>query len=166
MALVTHFEELRVYQQAFEAAMEIFELSKGWPSEERYSLTDQIRRSSRSVCANVAEAWRKRRYVAHFVSKLSDADTEAAETQVWLDFALRCQYMGQGEHDRLYQAYDTICGGLVKMMANAESWCGPARLRESPPDYAHTPTPPHPDSHTPTHPNGVSEYGGVGVLEE
>jgi four helix bundle protein len=141
MALVTHFKELRVYQQAFESAMRIFELSKSWPSEERYSLTDQIRRSSRSVCANVAEAWRKRRYVAHFVSKLSDADTEAAETQVWLDFALRCGYLGREERDRLYQVYDAINGGLVSMMANAKSWCGPAQLREDSPDYAPTPTP-------------------------
>jgi four helix bundle protein len=112
--LVTHFKELRVYQQAFEAAMQVFELSKGWPKEERYSLTDQIRRSSRSVCANVAEAWRKRRYVAHFVSKLSDADTEAAETQVWLDFALRCGYLGQEDHGQLYGVYDAVSGGLVK----------------------------------------------------
>ncbi len=92
MALVKHFKELRVYQHAFAAATRIYRLSKRWPAEERYSLTDQIRRSSRSVCANIAEAWRKRRYPAHFVSKLSDSDSEAAETQVWLDFALdgRC----------------------------------------------------------------------------
>ena len=156
MALVTHFKELRVYRRAFEAAMEIFGLSKGWPSEERYSLTDRVRRSSRSVCANVAEAWRKRRYVAHFVSKLSDADTEAAETQVWLDFALRCGYLGQEGHDRLYQVYDTVCGGLVKMMANPNPWCGPAKLREDTPDYAHTPT--HNDTHTPTPPHSDTPY--------
>ncbi len=143
MPLVTHFKELRVYQQAFEAAMRIFELSKRWPREERYSLTDQIRRSSRSVCANVAEAWRKRRYVAHFISKLSDADMEAAETQVWLDFALRCGYLDQRERDQLYQVYDTVNGGLVKMMSNAQSWCGPAKLREDSPTYDISPTPPH-----------------------
>lgn len=79
--MVKHFRELRVYQMAFDAAMHLFELSKKWPKEERYSLTDQIRRASRSVCANIAEAWRKRRYVAHFRSKLTDADSEAAETQ-------------------------------------------------------------------------------------
>ena len=156
MAMVTCFQELRVYRQAFEAAMGIFELSKSWPSEERYSLTDQIRRSSRSVCANVAEAWHKRRYVAHFVSKLSDADTEAAETQVWLDFALRCGYLGQEDRDRLYRLYDTVCGGLVKMMANPNRWCGPAKLREDTPDYAHTPTPPHSDT----------PYQAMGVWEE
>jgi len=80
--LAQDYTDLKVYQLAIEAAMQIYELSKKWPVEEKYSLTDQIRRSSRSVCANLAEAWRKRRYPAHFVSKLSDADTEAAETAV------------------------------------------------------------------------------------
>ena len=135
MALVKHFRELRVYRQAFEAATRIYELSKGWPKEERYSLTDQIRRSSRSVCANVAEAWRKRRYPAHFVSKLSDSDSEAAETQVWLDFALNCGYINQQDHDTLYAAYDGVAGGLVKMMANSKAWCGPSQLREPPATY-------------------------------
>ncbi|HVM47968.1 MAG TPA: four helix bundle protein, partial [Candidatus Acidoferrum sp.] len=87
---VADYKELRVYRLAFESAMEVFEVSKLWPSEERYSLTDQIRRSSRSVCTNIAEAWRKRRYEAAFVSKLSDSDGEAAETEVHLDFAVRC----------------------------------------------------------------------------
>ena len=82
-------QELRVYQLAFESALEIYLLTRNFPADERYSLTDQIRRSSRSVCANVAEAWRKRRYPKSFVSKLSDADAEATETLVWLDFALR-----------------------------------------------------------------------------
>lgn len=163
MPLVTHFKELRVYQQAFESAMRIFELSRKWPREERYSLTDQIRRSSRSVCANVAEAWRKRRYVAHFVSKLSDADTEAAETQVWLDFALGCGYLGQQDHDQLYRAYDTINGGLVKMMADPEAWCGPAKLREDSPVYD-TPILPHSDTPTPIQPD--TQYGGGGVSED
>jgi four helix bundle protein len=89
--LAQDYTDLKVYQLAIEAAMQIYELSKKWPLEEKYSLTDQIRRSSRSVCANLAEAWRKRRYAAHFVSKLSDADTEAAETAVWLNFARRCE---------------------------------------------------------------------------
>jgi four helix bundle protein len=87
---VKDYHELQVYQLAFESAMQIFEMTRAFPREETYSLVDQIRRSSRSVCANIAEAWRKRRYPASFVSKLSDADTEAAETLVWLDFALRC----------------------------------------------------------------------------
>ena len=149
MALVKHFKELRVYQQAFTAATHIYKLSKCWPKEERYSLTDQIRRSSRSVCANIAEAWRKRRYPAHFVSKLSDSDSEAAETQVWLDFALDCDYITQQDHDALYATYENVAGGLVKMMANPDAWCGPSKLREpSAPYFPHTPIP----SHTPTPP--------------
>src|SRR4029077_19758806 len=90
---VRDFRELRVYRLAMEAAMEIFEISKKFPPEERYSLTDQSRRASRSVCANIGEAWRKRRYPASFVSKLSDSDTEAAETSVWIEFAHRCGYI-------------------------------------------------------------------------
>jgi four helix bundle protein len=137
-----HFKELRVYKQGFAAAARIYVLSKHWPKEERYSLTDQIRRSSRSVCANIAEAWRKRRYPAHFVSKLSDADSEAAETEVWLDFALDCSYIDQETHDELYTTYENVIGGLVNMMANPDAWCGPSQLRESAPDYdPHTPTP-------------------------
>jgi four helix bundle protein len=92
----TH-EDLRVYQTAFDAAIKIFELSKKFPIEERYSLTDQIRRSSRSVCANLAEAWRKRRYQAAFIAKLSDSEAEAAEVQVWLKFAVKCGYLGLAE---------------------------------------------------------------------
>jgi four helix bundle protein len=150
MALVKHFNDLRVYRQAFTAASRTYELSKHWPKEERYSLTDQIRRSSRSVCANIAEAWRKRRYPAHFVSKLSDADSEAAETQVWLDFALDCGYIDQQTHDTLYESCEHIAGGLVKMMTNADAWCGPSQLREPAVPYAsQTPTPPHSNAPTP-----------------
>ncbi len=89
--------DLEVYRKAFDAAMRIFELSKRFPNEETYSLTDQIRRCSRSVCSNLAEAWRKRRYEAAFVSKLSDSETEAAETQVWLEFAVKCGYLDRDE---------------------------------------------------------------------
>lgn len=126
--MVKHFRELRVYREAFAAAMKIFNASKGWPKDERYSLTDQIRRSSRSVCSNIAEAWRKRRYPAHFVSKLSDADGEAAETQSWLDFALESGYITREEYSEVDGAYETISGGLVRMMDGAEDWCGPAGL--------------------------------------
>ena len=105
--------ELRVYQLAFESAMKIFEFTKKFPADERYSLIDQIRRSSRSVCANIAEAWRKRRYQAVFISKLSDADAEAAETQVWLDFAKRCKYLGDAACDELFDSYDHIVGNLI-----------------------------------------------------
>ena len=94
MPNIRHFRELEVYQLAVESAMRIFEVSKLFPVDEKYSLTDQIRRSSRSVCANIAEGWRKRRYPNAFVSKLSDADAESAETQVWLEFAVRRGYLG------------------------------------------------------------------------
>ena len=132
---VADYKELRVYKLAFESAMEIFELSKEWPREEKFSLTDQIRRSSRSVCANIAEAWRKRRYEAAFVGKLSDSDGEAAETEVHLDFALRCGYLPQAAHTKLRDAYDHICRQLRTMMDDCDSWCRPANeLREEPPD--------------------------------
>ena len=87
------YKKLKVYQLAFELAMQVFEVSKGFPKEERYALTDQIRRSSRSVCVNIGEGYRKRLYKKHFIAKLSDADMENTETQVWLDFALACCYI-------------------------------------------------------------------------
>ena len=119
---ITRHTELEVFQRAFEVAMRIFELSKNFPREEMYALTDQVRRSSRSVAANITEAWRKRRYEAAFVSKLSDADTEAAETQTWLQFAHRCGYLKQGDLDTLNQDYEIILRMLVAMMANADKW--------------------------------------------
>lgn len=119
---VKDFRELRVYQMAFRAAMEIFEYSKKWPVEERYSLTDQIRRSSRSVCANIAEAWRKRRYKAAFVSKMSDAETEAGETLVWLEFASQCGYLAKEDYKGLTQKYDHICAQLVTMINQDQLW--------------------------------------------
>ncbi len=125
MSMVKHFRELRVYREAFETAMRIFECSKKWPPEERYSLTDQIRRSSRSVCEQIAEAWRKRRYRAHFCSKLTDADSEAAETQSWLEFAYRCGYITEDVFNELDAVYEKVSGGLVNMMANANLWCMP-----------------------------------------
>lgn len=125
--LAKNYTELKVYQLAFEAAMRIFELSKNWPPEEKYSLTDQIRRSTRSVCGNIAEAWRKRRYPAHFVSKLSDSDTEAAETEVWLDFAFRCGYINKTDHLELKDNYDHICWMLSRMMSNSDKWGKPIK---------------------------------------
>src|SRR5256885_12383205 len=121
---VADYKELRVYRLAFESAMEVFELSKRFPSEEKFSLTDQIRRSSRSVCTNLAEAWRKRRYEAAFVSKLSDSDGEAAETEVHLDFALGCGYLSTDQYAKLRDRYDHICRQLTKMMDDAPAWCG------------------------------------------
>src|SRR5437868_555855 len=133
---VADYKELRVYRLAFESAMEIFESSKRFPSEEKFSLTDQIRRSSRSVCTNIAEAWRKRRYEAAFVSKLSDSDGEAAETEVHLDFALRCRYLTPEKHASLRDHYDHICGQLTRMMNDSTSWCGLGwELREMPSEY-------------------------------
>ena len=102
--------------------MKIFELSKNFPKEEKYSLTDQIRRSSRSVCANLAEAWRRRRYKASFVSKLNDAEAEAAETQVWLKFAVKCQYLAIDSGRELYGKYNQILGLIVIMTNNADKW--------------------------------------------
>ena len=115
-------EDLAVYQMAFEAAMKIFQASKKFPVEERYSLTDQIRRSSRSVCANLAEAWRKRRYEAAFIAKLNDCEAEAAETQVWLKFGVKCQYLDLEQARELYGTYNQVLGGLVNMINNPKSW--------------------------------------------
>lgn len=123
---ITTHRDLQVYQKAFDSAMSIFELSKSFPSEERYSLTDQMRRSSRSVCANLAEAWRKRRYEAHFISKLSDAESEAAETQVWIEFAVKCKYLKREDALALYKAYDQILITIVSMINHSASWTLPS----------------------------------------
>ena len=114
--------ELEAYQLAFEAAMHIFYLTKSFPAKERYSLTDQIRRSSRSVCANLAEAWRKRRYEGAFLLKLSDSEAEAAESQTWLEFAVKCGYLKPDVGRELYQTYDHILGKLVNMISNPSPW--------------------------------------------
>ena len=121
MKIRTH-KELDVYKLAFEAAMKIFELSKKFPKEETYSLTDQIRRSSRSVCSNLAEAFRKRRYPKSFVSKLTDCEGESAETQVWLDFSYQSKYITEIEHSELYETYEKIIGKIVNMSLNPENW--------------------------------------------
>ena len=121
MSHISSYKELRVYQAA-EAAMRIFEISKRFPPEERYSLTDQIRRASRSVCSNIGEAWRKRRYRAAFISKLSDRETEAEETRVWLEFSWRCGYISKTEALELDSEYDRILGQLVRMIDRPEPW--------------------------------------------
>ncbi len=107
---------------AFETAMKIFEMSRKFPQEEKYSLTDQIRRSSRSVCANLAEAWRKRRYKAAFIAKLSDCEAEAAETQVWIKFAVKCSYIDIQQGRELYKTYNQVLKGLVNMINNPNQW--------------------------------------------
>ena len=116
------FQDLLAYQKSFELSMLIFVVSKKFPSEEKYSLTDQIRRSSRSVSANIAESYRKRRYPKDFVSKLSDCEAEAAETQVWLDFALECEYVDNEFYNEMYKQYDMVLGMLVKMIVEPEKW--------------------------------------------
>jgi four helix bundle protein len=117
----TH-RDLEVYRKAFDASMKIFHLSKDFPREETYSLTDQIRRSSRSVCANLAEAWRKRRYEAAFICKLSDAEAEAAETQVWLEFAVKCDYLNPEAARPLYQVYDEALRTIVGIINHPDKW--------------------------------------------
>ncbi len=119
---IRNYRELRVYQGAMDLAMEIFRISRIFPAEERYSLVDQMRKSSRSVCANLAEAWRKRRYQAAFVSKISDSESEAAETQVWLEFAYRCDYIKEQTFTELDGRYEHVLSQLVRMISDAGSW--------------------------------------------
>ncbi len=114
--------ELEVYKLAFKCAMEIFQISKSFPKEEKYSLTDQIRRSSRSVCANISEAFRKRRYPKSFIAKLVDSEGEAAESQTWLQFAIECKYIEKNVADRLSEEFDKIIGKLVTMENQSEKW--------------------------------------------
>jgi four helix bundle protein len=120
--VIRDHRELEIYWIAFDAAMTIFEMSKRFPVEERYSLTDQMRRSSRSVCANLAEAWRKRRYQAAFVAKLNDCEAESAETQTWIEFAVKCQYLEPETGRQLYAAYNQVWSGLVRMINNPLPW--------------------------------------------
>ncbi len=114
--------ELDVYKMAFNAAMKIFNFSQSFPKEERYSLTDQIRRSSRSVCSNISEAFRKRRYEKSFIAKLNDAEGEAAETQTWLEFSFNCNYISKEDYDLLMKEYENILGKLVTMSNQSEKW--------------------------------------------
>lgn len=107
---------------AMDVAMQVFELTKKFPGEEKYSLVDQIRRSSRSVCTNIAEAWRKRRYKAAFISRLNDAECEAEETRVWLEFCQRCRYLNNGLIKDLDSTYDKIIGKIVRMIQSPEDW--------------------------------------------
>jgi four helix bundle protein len=115
-------KDLEVYKKAYRLAMRIFEVSRGFPAEERFALTGQIRRSSRSVCMNLREAWAKRRYEAHFVSKLSDCDGENAETDTSLDFALNCGYITRDEHDRLVELSDEVGRMLGSMIMKPEKF--------------------------------------------
>jgi four helix bundle protein len=122
MNLIRSHKELEVYKLAYKLAMEIYKLSKSFPVEERYSLTDQIRRSSRSVATNLAEAFRKRRYEKAFVAKLSDSEGEAAETQTWLDFSRDCGYITSELCDRMNKEYEHVLGMLVNMIKSPDKW--------------------------------------------
>jgi four helix bundle protein len=115
--------DLEVYRLAFDVAMEIFEISKSFPKEETYSLTDQLRRASRSVCTNLSESWRKRRYKAVFINKLSDAGQEAGEAQTWLEFALACKYIDKKTFERLDEKYEHIFAMLSTMERKADTFC-------------------------------------------
>jgi len=119
---VISFKETKVYKLAFELAMEIFEITKSFPKDEKYSLTDQVRRASRSVCANIAEAYRKKIYPAHFISKVSDADTENSETSVWLDFSLECGYLTKEKYSDLSNKNQQVGRLLHHMMHNPEKY--------------------------------------------
>lgn len=121
--MISSVRELNVYRKAFDVAVRIFELTRNFPREERYSLTDQILRSSRSVCANLAEAWRKRKYKAVFINRLTDCCQEAAETQTWLEFALKCGYIDEQVFLQLDQEYEKIFAMLITMERKAESFC-------------------------------------------
>ena len=120
--MVKHFRDLDVYKGAMSLVMEIFALSKGFPPDERFTLTDQIRRSSRSICANIAEAWRKRRYEAAFVSKLNDSETEGSETQVDLEIAFNHGYIDRQTFEGLDDKCDKIISQIVKMIDQADRW--------------------------------------------
>lgn len=129
MPLVTTFKELLVWQNAMELSMRIFELSKSFPAAERFSMTDQIRRSSRSIAANISEAWRKRRYQAAFISKLNDSEAEAAETQTWILLAQRCCYWNLEVMEELDGRCEQILGQLVLMIDEAPRWCQTTQMR-------------------------------------
>jgi four helix bundle protein len=120
---ISSFRDLRVYQLSFELQQEMFEISKAFPPEERYALTDQLRRSSRSIGANLAEAWQKRRYLAHFISKLTDADGEQAETQHWVNTSAACDYISEGQRQAFADKLSRIGQMLGAMMAKPDKFC-------------------------------------------
>ena len=121
--MVNSFKELIVYQKAHKLAMDIFELSEKFPKEEKYSLTDQIRRSSRSVSSCIAESWAKRLYVKAFVNKLTDSLGEEFETEDWLDYSRDCKYISDDKHHEMILAYDEVRKMLISMINNPDQWC-------------------------------------------
>jgi len=122
MGTIRNHKELQVWQDALDVAMDIFHMTKTFPAEEKYSLVDQIRRSSRSVAANISEAWRKRRYEAAFKSKLNDSEAEASETQTWIEVALRCSYIDKQTAENLDGKYEHILARLVTMSRDSGNW--------------------------------------------
>jgi four helix bundle protein len=122
MPRITSHHQLDVYKKGMDAAMSLYALSRAFPKEEVYSLTDQVRHSSRSVCANLAESWRRRRYKAAFLNKLNECEAEAAETQVWLEFAVKCTYLSRDAARPIYQQYDEILSMLVNMIHRPDKW--------------------------------------------
>jgi four helix bundle protein len=120
---IEHFRDLEVYQRAFSAAMKIFNITKDFPKEEKYSLVDQIRRSSRSVCSNLAEAWRKRKYIAVFKNKVTDSMQEASETQTWLEFSMACKYISKEIFEELDTEYEAIISMLSSVEKKAQKFC-------------------------------------------
>jgi four helix bundle protein len=123
MSRVNSFRDLIVYQKAYKLAMEIFEISKSYPKEEKYSLTDQIRRSSRSVTSNIAEAWARKKYVKSFVSKLTDSLGEEFETEVWLDYSRDLKYITDLKHSELMKEYDEVRKMLISIINHPDKWC-------------------------------------------
>lgn len=119
---IDSYRDLRVYQSAISASMKIFEITKTFPKEELYSMTDQMRRSSRSVCTNIGEAWRRRRYKAAFIAKLNDSETEATETHIWLELALLSGYITEDFRSELFNEYEAIISQLVIMINQSEKW--------------------------------------------
>jgi four helix bundle protein len=123
--IINNVRELRVYQAAFRTVMEIYRLTEDFPKDEKYSMTDQIRRSSRSVCSNLAEGWHKRRYPAAFINKLTDAIQEASETQTWLEFSLACGYICRKDFEQYLEEYEHIIAQLITMERKTTSFCKP-----------------------------------------
>jgi four helix bundle protein len=123
MSQISSYRDLILYQKAYNLAMEIFDLTKSYPKEEKYSLTDQIRRSSRSITVNIAESWAKKRYVKSFVNKLSDSLGEEYETEVWLDYSKDCKYITEQTHSDLISRYDEVRKMLISMINHPDKWC-------------------------------------------
>lgn len=123
MGQANSFRELIVYQKAYSLAMEIFSITGTFPKEEKYSLVDQIRRSSRSITSNISESWARRSYIKSFVNKLTDSPGEEYETETWLDYSKDCNYITSEKHQELMNGYDEVRKMLISIINNPEKWC-------------------------------------------